>query len=229
MTTVSLGGGRLDLRLVPAALTSWMVTAAGIIWPVGGVIAVLLAAMAATAAAAWWGSGRREHVRRRAVGAGVVAVTVVGAGFAIAVWLRVDDVRNHPITDRYGSVATVVVTPSESPRSLGGGRMMFRGSLRSLDGSEMSGRVVVFVPVLGFAELTAGRPASFRARIGRPTRHDLTVAVLSATGEPTFGAAARSTGRRRVCEPVSPTGRGRHCRPTRRRCFPLLCSVTPRR
>ena len=32
MTTVSLGGGRLDLRLVPAALTSWMVTAAGIIW-----------------------------------------------------------------------------------------------------------------------------------------------------------------------------------------------------
>ena len=113
----------------------------------------------------------------RAAAAGVVAVAVVGAGFATAVCLRVDDVRNHAISERYGSVATVVVTASESPRSLGGGRMMFRGSLRSLDGSEMSGRVVVFVPVLGFAELTAGRPASFRARIARPTRRDLTVAV----------------------------------------------------
>ena len=41
-----------------------------------------------------------------------------------------------------------------------------------------------------FAELTAGRPASFRARIGRPTRRDLTVAVLSATGEPKLGEAA---------------------------------------
>ena len=191
MTTVSLGGGRLDLRLVPAALTSWMVTAAGIIWGVGGVTVVLLAPMAATAAAAWWASGRRERADVvRAVGAGIVAVTVVGAGFAVAVWLRVDDVRTHPITDRYGSVATVVVAPSESPRSLGGGRMMFRGSLQSLDGSEMSGRVVVFVPVLGFSELSAGRPAGFRARIGRPTRHDLTVAVLSATGEPTLGAAS---------------------------------------
>ena len=190
MTTVSLGGGgRLDLRLVPAALTSWMVTAAGIIWPVRGVIAVLLAATAATAAAVWWGSGRREDVVRAAA-AGVVAVIVVGAGFATAVCLRVDDVRNHAISERYGSVATVVVTASASPRSLGGGRMMFRASLRTIDGSEMSGRVVVFVPVLGFAELTAGRPASFRARIARPTRHDLTVAVLSATGEPTFGAAS---------------------------------------
>jgi len=38
--------------------------------------------------------------------------------------------------------------------------------------------------------LTAGRPASFPARIGRPTRRDLTVAVLSATGAPKLGEAA---------------------------------------
>ena len=157
---VSRSRGRLDLRLVPAALTSWAVTAAGILWSVGGVIAVLLAAIGRHrrgGLVGQWPPRATDVVRDD--GAGVVAVALVGVGFAIAVWLRVDDVRHHPITDRYGSVATVVVTPSESPRSLGGGRMMFRGSLQVVDGSEMSGRVVVFASVLGFAELTAGQPA----------------------------------------------------------------------
>jgi competence protein ComEC len=49
-----------------------------------------------------------------------------------------------------------------------------------LNGDEMSGRVVVFASVVGFADLSAGRPASFSARVGRPTRSDLSVAVLSA-------------------------------------------------
>jgi competence protein ComEC len=30
---------RVDVRLIPAALTSWVVTAAGIAWPVGRVLA----------------------------------------------------------------------------------------------------------------------------------------------------------------------------------------------
>ena len=117
-------------------------------------------------------------------------MAVVGLGFAIAVGLRVDELRHHPINQRHGTVATVVVTPSESPRGLGGNRTMFRGSLEALDGHEMTGRVVVFVSTAAFAELTVGRPVSFRARLGRPTRRDLTVAVLSATGEPTLGEAA---------------------------------------
>ncbi|WP_102143922.1 ComEC/Rec2 family competence protein [Mycobacterium sp. QGD 101] len=172
-----------DLRLVPAALTSWAVTAAGILWHVGGVVGALVVMVGATAAAGWWSSGRHRF------GAAVLAVAVVGAGFGIAVGLRVNELRHHPIADRYGSLATVVVTPTESPRSLGGGRLMFRGALRMLDDHEMSGRVVVFTSVLGYAELTAGRPARFRARIERPTRRDLTVAVLSATGEPVLGEA----------------------------------------
>jgi competence protein ComEC len=68
--------------------------------------------------------------------------------------------------------------------------MMFRGSLHSVDAVEMSGRVVVFTSVVGFTELTAGQPAAFKARISRPMRRDLTVAVLSATGESTLGEAA---------------------------------------
>jgi competence protein ComEC len=192
VTHVDAGGARLDLRLVPAALTSWAVTAAGILWQVGGSVAAVAVAVTATATVGWWGSGRQESgVDAGAVAMGVVAVAVVGAGLAVAVGLRAGELRHHPIVQRYGTVASVVVTPTETPRSLGGGRMMFRGSLQRIGESEMSGRVVVFTRAVEFAELTAGRPASFRARIGRPTRRDLTVAVLSATGEPRLGEAAR--------------------------------------
>jgi len=185
------GIARLDLRLVPAALTSWAATAAGILWQTGGSVLVVVLSTAATAAVGRWGSGRREAGPN--VGAllsGVVAVAVVGTAFAVAVGLRVGELRHHPIVERYGTVATVVVTPSETPRSLGGGRMMFRGSLQRIDASETSGRVVVFTRAVEFGELTAGRPASFRARIGRPSRRDLTVAVLSATDQPRLGEAA---------------------------------------
>ena len=67
---------------------------------------------------------------------------------------------------------------------------MFRGSLQAVDSDEMSGRVVVFASVVGFTELTAGQPAAFNARIAKPTRRDLTVAVLSSTDEATLGEAA---------------------------------------
>ncbi len=182
---------RLDLRLVPAALTSWAVTAAGILWSIVGVIAAVLAAIAAAALMTWWvGRQRDSRTGARMTAAGTVAVALVGLAFAIAVQLRVEHVRHHPIASRYGAVAAVIVTPSETPRSLGGGRMMFRGSLQAVDTDEMSGRVVVFAAVAGFAELTAGRPAAFKARVSEPTRRDLTVAVLSATGEARLGEAA---------------------------------------
>ena len=137
-----------------------------------------------------WGGGCGDgHPSLPAVWPGALAVAVVGVAFAIAVGLRVHDLRQHPIVSRYGATATVTVTPGESPRFLGGSRLMFRGSLQSLDGVESSGRVVVFASVAGYDDLTAGRPVTFRARVGRPTRAELTVAVLSATGEPTLGVA----------------------------------------
>jgi competence protein ComEC len=180
----------LDLRLVPAALTSWAVTAAGILWSGIGVVAALLAATVVTAIAWWAGARRAGGAGARMTAAGTVAVALAGLGFAIAIQLRVDQARHHPIAERFGTVAAVIVTPSESPRTLGGNRMMFRGSLRYVESDEMSGRVVVFASVTGFTELTAGQPAAFDARITRPTRRDLTVAVLSSTGEASLGEAA---------------------------------------
>jgi competence protein ComEC len=151
----------------------------------------LAVAITATAVVGRWSSAHREpDARQAAVTTGVVAVAIVGAAFAVAIGLRVAELRHHPITERYGTVSTVVVTPTETPRWLGANRMMFRGSLQRIGDNETSGRVVVFARGVDFAELTAGRPASFRARIGRPTRRDLTVAVLSATSAPKLGEAA---------------------------------------
>lgn len=188
MTSMDPGVTRLDVRLVPAALTGWSVTAAGILWPTTGVIAVLTVAVAVTAAAGWWCRGRGDD--DRSFGAGVLAVAVVGSAFAIAIGLRVDALGQHPVSQRYGTVASVLVTPVESPREVGGNRTMFRATLQELDGHAMSGRVVVFASAAAFSELITGRPVAFRALIGRPARSDLTVAVLSATGTPTWGEAA---------------------------------------
>ncbi|HYJ54414.1 MAG TPA: ComEC/Rec2 family competence protein [Mycobacterium sp.] len=179
----------LDLRLVPAALTSWAVTAAGILWDQAGSLIAIAVSVATTAAAGGWGNCGRT-ADQRALAAGVSAVLLVGGGFAVAVTLRVDEVRHHAVSGHLGEVTAVVVAPTETPRVLAGARMMFRGSLLELDGAQSSGKVMVFASGAGYSRLTAGQPAAFRARITMPKRRDLTVAVLTANGEPTLGDAA---------------------------------------
>ncbi len=182
----------VDLRLVPAALTSWAVSAAGILWAEVGAALAVATAVAVTIAAAmtagWW-SGRGLPARQ-VLATGAVAVALVGAGLAVAVGLRVEHARDHPVNDLVGASARVVVAPSESPRLLDGGRVMFRATLLELRGSPSSGRVVVFASGRGYAELAAGQPAAFRARVGAPMRRDLSVAVLTARGDPVLGDAA---------------------------------------
>lgn len=182
-----------DVRLLPAALTAWAVTAAGIGWGYAAAGAAAIGAVAATVAAGWWASRRRVPVARVERGSMLIAATavaLVGGGFAVAVCLRVDAVRHHPVTTHVGSVVEVVVTPDESPRVLDGGRTMFRATLARLDGDPSSGAVLVFASGADYAALQAGRPAGFRARVSRPSRRDLTIAVLSATGRPRLGDAA---------------------------------------
>ncbi|MGP4055737.1 ComEC/Rec2 family competence protein [Mycobacterium sp. 4D054] len=179
----------MDLRLVPAALTSWAVTAAGIVWLQAGAAAAAVAAVGAAFAAGWWGT-RRAGGDRKPIAAGVAAVALVGGGFGVAIAVRVDAVAGHPITRYMGSDVTVTVTPSETPRVLEGGRTLIRGALVQLDGGPSSGDVVVFASGAAYASLTAGQPARFRARVSAPKRRDLTVAVLAAHGAPVVGEAA---------------------------------------
>ena len=179
----------VDVRLVPAALTGWAVTAAGIVWPIGRVLACCALVLAAASGAALCSAQLRSS-RLGVISAALLAVSVVGAGFGFAIALRADAVGHHPIAGAFGTAVPVTVAPSESPLSLGKGRLMFRANLQRFRENEMSGRVVVFARAADFGEVMVGQPVRFSARISRPVRHDLTVAVLNATGRPTMGEAA---------------------------------------
>jgi competence protein ComEC len=178
---------RLDARLVPAALTSWVVTASGILWPIGNVIAALCAAAGVCGTLLWRAGSRRP--RMRALGIGLAAAGLVGAGFGFAIALRTNAVAHHPSSAAFGTAAEVTVTPTQSAVPVGRGNLMFRAALRRLGQDETSGRVVVFAPARTFGALMVGQPLRFRARITRPTRRDLTVAVVNAIGAPTAGRA----------------------------------------
>lgn len=184
-------GARLDVRLVPAGLASWLVTAAGTMWPIGAALAACCAVVAVGAGGLWWWARGRPDTRLAGIGIGVAAVAVVGAGYGLAIGLRADAVARHPIATAFGTAAPVTVVPTESAVPLRSGRLMFRANLLRLRDYEISGRVVVFARVSDaeFAELMVGQPVRFTARIARPTRHDLTVAVLTATGQPELGRA----------------------------------------
>ncbi|SOJ56213.1 ComE operon protein 3 [Mycobacterium simulans] len=182
---------QLDVRLVPAALTSWLVTAAGTVWPIGGAMAECCVGLGTASGALWWCAARwpRRAGLLSAISGGLVAISVVGAGYGLAIALRADAIGRHPIAAAFGTTAPVTVTPSESALSLGRGRLMFRATMHRLYDDEISGRVVVFARASEFGELMVGQPMRFMASIARPTRHDLTVAVLNATGRPTQGQA----------------------------------------
>ncbi|MBV9351200.1 MAG: ComEC/Rec2 family competence protein [Mycobacterium sp.] len=179
------------MRLVPAALTGWLVTAAGIVWSVGAVLASLCVVVAAVSGALLWQAERRldPTALLRTVSVALLAIGVVGAGFGFAIVLRAHAVRHHPITAAFGRAAPVTVTPTESPLSVGSSRLMFRATLQRLGPDEISGRVVVFASARDFGEVMVGQPVRFDARITRPARRDLTVAVLNARGAPTTGRA----------------------------------------
>ncbi|CDP89045.1 MULTISPECIES: ComEC/Rec2 family competence protein [Mycolicibacterium] len=178
----------LDLRIVPAALTAWAVSAAGIVWHLGAATMVGLGAVGVTWLAVRRGADPDSAVPR-ALGAAVLAVAAVATGFAVAVGLRVHQVEQHPIARLYGGSATVEVVPAETPRPIKGGRLMFRAGLREVDQAPMRGRVLVFATP-SFGGAGPGTPVRFRAAVNRPDRRDLSVAVLSASDRPTLGEAS---------------------------------------
>lgn len=191
MTVTDGERATVDLRLVPGALTAWVVTAAGIAWDCGLVLALAGTVVALIVLAALLFRRVSACSIVRAAGIGVAGAAVVAAGFGVAVALRCEAVRQHPIVQRFGESDLVTVTATESPRSALNGRVIFHGNLIEVHGTEMSGSVLVFAPSIGYGQLMAGQPVRFRARIARPSRTDLTVAALTATGEPKFGEAGR--------------------------------------
>lgn len=182
----------LDVRLLPAALAGWAVTAAGIRWSCGPVLAIGAAALVPGCLLLRRRATRRTDRRRstgcRTIAGAVAAAAAVAAGFAVAVTLRTDAIAEHPLTRRIGQTVAVTVVPSESPRAVGGARLLIPATVREVGGAAAGGRVTVFAPA-AFAEYGVGQPLAFRARVSRPMRADLTVAVLTVAGTPTAGRA----------------------------------------
>jgi competence protein ComEC len=179
-----------DLRLVPGALTAWAVTAAGI----GCGAGFWLAACSVALGVGWWAAALWRGARwpvLRAGAAAVLGAAAVGAGFGTAVGLRAEAAAHHDLARRTGSTVEVTVTPVETPHRAGPGRLMFRADLNRVDNRESSGAVLVFASGLDFAGLGAGQPVRFRARVSRPARRDLTVAVLNPVGRARLGEPSR--------------------------------------
>ena len=152
-------GEILDVRLVPAALTCWLVTAVGILCPLGPILAAGFALMALAVLAA------RLRIPGSLAGlsAGLLAICTVGALFGLSITLRDNQIRSHPLVSRFGAVLEVTATPTESPRVVGSGRLMFKADLDTVGGDQTRGRVTVFASGVRFAETAAGRPMWFRA------------------------------------------------------------------
>ena len=124
--SASEGTDRVDLRLVPAALTSWAVTAAGIVWPVGRGLAIGCLVVAAASAWARW-RAPPEATMARAVSTALLAggmlafalsfdeviVTTFTAGnqSTLPIWMLEELIRprQRPVTNVV-AMAVVLVT-----------------------------------------------------------------------------------------------------------------------
>lgn len=178
---------RLDVRLVPAAIIAWAVTAAGIHWQIGGPLAWGCVLVGVLAGVLPWCGGPFRRPTWTLVATAVAAGALTGAGFGWAVALRCESIAHHRITDQFGRTETVTVSPNASAVTAGARRVMFRATLRRLDDADCSGQVVVFARADQLAEVVVGQPLTFRAKVAHPTRHDLSVAGLTVTGTVTRG------------------------------------------
>ncbi len=124
----------------------------------------------------------------------LLAAVVVGGGYAVAAAWDVYRVERHPLREhvRAGRVLVTLVT-TDDPKAVGGkgfgGRkVLVRGELvefqqgaRTVEGG---GAVLVLAPAARWRDLLPGQRVTFRGKVDRPWRSDLTVAVLRADGAP---------------------------------------------
>jgi competence protein ComEC len=130
----------------------------------------------------------------RMAAAVLLAAVLAGAGFGGAAAWREYRVATHPLrTAAVGTYLTVTVVPSDDPKPLpakpfGGRQWMLSASLREYRHGPVpvraGGAVIVLAAQSGWPRVLPGEVVRFRARLDRPWRRDLTVAVLRAQGPP---------------------------------------------
>ncbi|WP_308166616.1 ComEC/Rec2 family competence protein [Nocardia albiluteola] len=187
----------LDARLVPATVMCWGTTIVVVEtgWRTGLVLGAVLGA-----AAILVGAFAVRVPARRVLAAVALAAMLAAAGFGMAAGWQEHRIAGHPLrTAAVGTQLTVTVVPDDDPkllpaRAFGARQWMVKASLRQYRrGAALfraGGAVIVLSSQRGWAGLLPGQPVEFRARLDRPWRRDLTVAVLRAQGPPRVVGAA---------------------------------------
>jgi len=165
------------VRLVPAAAGAWLVTAIGIVAPIALSATTTGLLLTAGLVGGWW------WWRRGPVGWVVpaTAAAVVVGGFAATITLRQYHIHRHAL---YGAAGerSVVVTVRDDPRAVGGSGSRVWVPVRV--GGLIGGvEAVVFAPARGWADAIPGQSLRADVMVRPPTR-GLTVATLTARGEP---------------------------------------------
>ncbi|MGV8872245.1 MAG: ComEC/Rec2 family competence protein [Rhodococcus sp. (in: high G+C Gram-positive bacteria)] len=183
-----------DIRLVPAAVVCWSITAVGILGGPG----TALAATASTIVVVLLGAVvlRRISTHRAAAGpswAGVVTIIVLALCFGGAIWLQMRALEAHPVAAaaEHRAWITASVRLEEDPRRLssaGHSMVMTKAGLTRVDvGGEalyVGGRVSIIAPESSWSSLLPGQEITVRGRLGEPIRPDMTVAVIRTSGPP---------------------------------------------
>ncbi len=177
----------LDLRLVPAATASWLITTVGVIAPVPATgVAALVASLGAAAMMVLMLRGSPKAVLP--VLPVLIGVTGVLAGFGWALVLRQQQIEGNPLADNalIGSKVTVAMVVTDDPFAIAQtDRVVVAVTVVSVrDHGVMRAAATVLAPADGWADLIPGQHLSAVVKVSEPRRPDLTVATLTASAAP---------------------------------------------
>ncbi|MCQ4118814.1 ComEC/Rec2 family competence protein [Rhodococcus tibetensis] len=183
---------RLDVRLVPFAVTCWATTAVGILWGsrtawclVGGAFlaAVVLVSTGVRSGTSSWTPHRTA----------TLALLLFGSVCSTAVAARVQAAEAHPMVDlaSKGAWVTLVVEVADDPQELAsfGRRVLVDTHLyeirKATETIRASGTIVVLAPSDGWRGVLPGQKVVLRGQLSPPLHRNLTMATVRVSGPPT--------------------------------------------
>ncbi|WP_235831298.1 ComEC/Rec2 family competence protein [Gordonia zhaorongruii] len=171
-----------DLRLAAPAAVCWMVTAAGMLVPLGASTVIVAVLLSATAVAGWCARDRRW----RSVAVTVAGICGVGAAAGVVIVLRSSAVDHTPVTEAVGNPIVGVTVAGDPVHHAGGRRLTVPVEVHELGGIAQRPVAARLHASSGSRELIPGQRLAVRVRVeeaGEPGRDRLVAAELNAVGD----------------------------------------------